>query len=145
MLVGAMRPDMTIIAWRFVTMVYPSEAVRVSLDAELAESFRRDVELPADCRMEITEDRLWLLFPESDFMIQSRLAEEHDIVRLVFSVAVRAPEPSLETWWDKWSISIDPRDQVEVARREILAGRKRVLRMLEEHFGTRCRSEDSAV
>jgi hypothetical protein len=126
-------------------MVCPSEAVRVSLDAKLAESFRRGTELPEGCRIEIADDRLWFLFPESDFMLQTRPADELDVVHLIFSVAVRAPEPSLETWWDKWSISIDRGDQVEVARREILAGRKMILRMLEERFGARYHSEGSAV
>ncbi|MGN5236458.1 MULTISPECIES: hypothetical protein [unclassified Rhodococcus (in: high G+C Gram-positive bacteria)] len=107
----------------------------VSLDAQLAESFRRGVELPEDCGIDIADDRLWFLFPESDFVVQSRPAAQINVVHLFFSVAVRAPEPSLETWWDKWSRTVDRRDQVEVARREVLAGRNMILRMLEERFG----------
>lgn len=116
-------------------MVCPSEPVRVSLDNRLAESFRAGVELPDDCRIEIADDRLWVLFPESDFVIQTRPADGPDSVHLIFSVAVRAPEPSLETWWDKWSVPAERRVQAEVACDEILTSRKMILRMLDERFG----------
>ncbi|WP_241383755.1 hypothetical protein [Rhodococcus sp. CH91] len=108
----------------------------------MAESFRAGVELPDDCRIEIADDRLWVLFPESDFVIQTRPADGPDSVHLIFSVAVRAPEPSLETWWDKWSVPAERRVQAEVARDEILTSRKMILRMLDERFGAGRRSAE---
>jgi hypothetical protein len=125
-------------------MVCPSEPSRFGLDPQLRESFRWGTDLPEVCRVDITDDRVWVLFPESDFVVQTRPAEGFDAVQLSFSVAVRAPEPSLETWWDKWLVSTDHGNQVAVVRREILAGRQMILRMLEEYFGTH-RSADDVV
>lgn len=118
-------------------MVCPSESLRSGLDVELVESFRRGVELPKDCCIDVTEDRLWVLFPESDFLIQSRPADDFDSTLLDFTVTVRAPAPALETWWDQWSVTVDQRDLVDGTRREILSGRQMILRMLEERFGAR--------
>lgn len=126
-------------------MACPSHPVRTGLDPQLAEAFSKDPGLLEDCRIELNEDQMWVLFPESDFVVRTRpVAGADHAVRLKFSVAVRAPEPSLETWWDKWSVTIDRSDQVAVVRREILAGRKEILQMLEDRFGTRVAMADSA-
>lgn len=116
-------------------MACPSESSSVGLDARLAESLRTG--LPESCRIESSPDRLWLFFPESDFVIHARSTDDPGGIVLVFSVAVRAPEPSLETWWDKWSVPTDRRRQTEVVLDEVLSTRDSVLRMLDERFGDR--------
>ncbi|MCD2113501.1 hypothetical protein LQ384_20530 [Rhodococcus rhodochrous] len=119
-------------------MACPSQPVRTGLDPQLAAAFSGHPHLLEDCRIEINEDQMWVLFPESDFVVRTRPVEGSDhAVRLKFSVAVRAPEPSLETWWDKWSVTTDRDNQVAVVRREILAGRREILQMLEDRFDVR--------
>lgn len=115
-------------------MACPSEFVCDSSHSRLFESFRASGGLPDCCTMEVAEDRLWLLFPESDFVVRTEPTRSPDDVNLVVTVSVRAPEPSLETWWDRWSISSARRDLATIALTEILACRNGVLRMLEERF-----------
>lgn len=116
-------------------MACPSDSIRVPHDpASLAEALRASGALEY-CGIEVSSDRLLLLFPESDFAVRTGSTHKPGEMRLIFSVAVRAPDPSLETWWDKWSVYIDRRDPVAVVLSEIRVCRDRYLRMLDERFG----------
>jgi|GEM_PF-5644012 len=116
-------------------MVCPSESLRRDPDPELIQPFRDGLGLPDDCRVDCDEDRLWVLFTESDFLIQSGPGDDDNTVHLTFTVTVRAPAPSLETWWDKWTVTAGRDHQFEVARQEVINGRNMILRMLDDRFG----------
>jgi hypothetical protein len=112
-------------------MSCPLEVIPPSLPPEgLAAALRR-VHLPDDASVEVSGDRVWVLFPESDFAIRLPVGPDGR-TRLSFSAALRAPEPSLETWWDQWLVDPDGHDLTAEVLDEVLAVRGRFLRMLAD-------------
>lgn len=125
-------------------MARRSDSVSADSYSSLAVSLRGS-RLPNCRRIEISNDRLWLLFPESDFVVRIRSDHRTDEVSLVFSVAVRAPMPSLETWWDRWTVSAHRSNLASVTLREVLSTRNDFLRMLDERFGRTHRRSEASI
>jgi hypothetical protein len=104
---------------------------------QLADKLRRGG--LAECsQVEVEGDRLWVLFPESDFAVRIDPTGADATTRVSISAAVRAPAPSLETWWCEWTLACTGRDLCADLGAEITRRRRRYVQMLQERFMGEC-------
>lgn len=94
----------------------------------------RDRCVTESVKVSAAADRLLILFPESDFAARVESVLPGPGTRVSISVAVRAPAPSLETWWCEWTLACTGDDLPADLYTEVSRMRHRYRQMLAERF-----------
>lgn len=76
-----------------------------------------------------------LEFAESDFMLRFKGSGADHQCRMTISATVRAPSPSLDTWWTEWDVPVPRHAAGPLAVKEVMNGRARFRRMVQDRFG----------
>lgn len=79
--------------------------------------------------------QILLEFAESDFALSFSVDGMNHRCRVTFAAAVRAPAPSLETWWSKWDVPVTRHASGEIVVDEVLTGKARFRRLVDEWLG----------
>lgn len=110
----------------------PSAAYAREVEAALASNDHLGAE-----RVVVDGQRVVIEFGESDFAIRFSEAGENGGFLLRITAAVRAQDPSLDTWWAQWSVPAPRGATADLAIQEVAASRARFQRMLQEKFRRR--------
>jgi hypothetical protein len=83
----------------------------------------------------IDDSRILLEFAESDFALRFKGRGADRQCQMTVSAAVRAPSPSLDTWWSEWDVPVPRHAAGPLAVQEVVNSRARFRRMVEDRSG----------
>ncbi|MGQ4599055.1 hypothetical protein [Nocardia sp. R6R-6] len=85
--------------------------------------------------MALNDGRVVLEFAESDFVVGFDATSAGQQCLMTAVATVRAPAPSLDTWWTRWQVVVPCHVSGVVLIGEVRNGREQFRRMVDEGFG----------